>query len=202
MFSSFAQAASVKGESGLIQLGTRAPDFSLPDVVTGQTVSKNDFSDKKALLVIILCRHCPYVQNIKQGLAQLGRDYAEKDIAIVGISSNDPADFPEDSPESLKQMVEEEGFSFPVLFDGAQKAAKAFTAVATPDFFLFDSKRRLIYRGQFDESRPGDGKPVTGNDVRTAIDALLSGKPVLAEQKPSFGCSIKWIKGNTPTYAE
>lgn len=192
--------ASAEGKSGLLSLGAQAPDFSLPDVVTGKILSQGDFSGKKALLVMIICRHCPYVQNVKTGLTKMGQDYVGKDIAIVAISANDPAAIPIDSPQGLKEMAQEEGFNFPLLFDETQSVAKAYTAVATPDFFLFDKSRKLVYRGQFDDSRPGNSIEVTGKDVREAIDALLAGKPVSENQKPSIGCSIKWKPGNDPSY--
>ena len=191
-------SATTEGRLGLMKLGAEAPKFSLPDVVSGKTVSIDDFQGKKALLVIILCRHCPYVQHAKKGIAQLAKDYAGKDLAIVAISANDPAAIPVDRPDSLKEMALEEGFNFPVLFDETQQATKAYTAVATPDFFLFDQNRRLVYRGQFDDARPGNDKPVTGQDMRRAIDALLADQPIPKEQKPSFGCSIKWKPGNGP----
>ncbi len=193
-------SATVEGKKGLIPLGSQAPKFSLSDTVSGKTVSLDDFAGKKALLVIVLCRHCPYVQHVKKGIAQLAKDYERKDLAIVAISANDPAAIPTDSPENLKEMAQEEGFNFPVLFDETQDIAKALTAVATPDFFLFDQNRRLVYRGQFDNSRPGSDKPVTGQDVRSAIDAVLEGREVPREQKPSFGCSVKWKRGNEPKY--
>jgi peroxiredoxin len=185
-------AASTEGKKGLLAMGSRAPDFALPDVMTGKIVRRDDFKDQTAFLVVILCRHCPYVKHIRQNLVNFGRDYAGKRLAIVGISSNDPAAYPEDSPESLKEMAVSEGFTFPVLFDGTQEVAKAYTAVATPDFLLFDKDRKLVYRGQYDDARPGNTLTVTGKDVRTAVDAVLAGKPVSADQKHAVGCSIKW----------
>ena len=175
-------------------LGTVAPDFKLPDVVTGKTVSRDDFRSNKALLVMFICRHCPYVQHIKNELGKLGKDYSSKDIAIVAISSNDAVNYPEDRPESLKAFCREEGYSFTFLYDESQSVAKAYSAACTPDFFLFDDKRKLVYRGQLDDSRPGNGKPVTGKDLRSAIDAVLAGKKPSAEQRPSIGCNIKWKK--------
>jgi peroxiredoxin len=190
-----AQAAtSAKGKKGLLEMGSQAPDFALPDVVTGETVQRDDFKDQKALLVVILCRHCPYVKHIRPDLAGLGKDYEGKGLAIVGISSNDPDAYPEDGPESLKEMAVSEGFTFPILFDGTQEVGKAYTAVATPDFLLFNKDRRLVYRGQYDDARPGSASPVTGKDVRAAVDAVLAGKPVSADQKHAVGCSIKWKK--------
>ncbi len=182
-------------------LGTPAPDFSLPDVVSGRTVSLAGFAKKKALLVMFICRHCPFVQHIKGELAKLGKDYASKDIAIVAISSNDVKDYPDDAPDKLKAMALELGFNFPFCYDETQKVAKAYSAACTPDFFLFDARRKLVYRGQLDDSRPGNGKPVTGRDLRSAMDALLADRTLPADQKPSIGCNIKWKKGNEPVYA-
>ena len=189
-------AASAEGKKDLLPLGSSAPDFHLPDVVSGKEYSLNDFKSHKALLVIVLCRHCPYVQHVKEGIAVLAKDYADKDIAFVALSANDAAAYKEDGPESLKGMALEAGFTFPLLYDESQQVTKALTAVATPDFFLFDAGRKLIYRGQFDSSRPGSEGPVTGRDVRAAIDAVLSDQPVSPHQKPSVGCSIKWKKTN------
>lgn len=179
-------------ESAMLPLGTEAPNFSLPDVVSDKTVALKDFRGKGPLLVMFLCRHCPFVKHLEYALASLGRDYAKQAISIVGICSNDPAVYPEDAPESLKQQAKEVGFTFPYLFDETQVVARAYNATCTPDFFLFDSSLRLAYRGQFDASRPGNGVPVTGEDIRRAIDLLLAGKPAPAVQRPSMGCSIKW----------
>ena len=179
-------------ESTMLDLGTIAPDFALTDVVTGKTVSRDDFRGKKALLVMFICAHCPYVKHINEGLAALGKDYAGKSIAIVAISSNDAITHPADSPAGLKQQAETFGFVFPYLYDETQAVAHAYKAACTPDFFLFDSGFRLVYRGQFDSSRPGSGIPVTGQDLRTAIDLVLAGKPVPEEQRPSIGCNFKW----------
>ena len=195
-----AAAATTADNKDLLPLGAEAPDFHLPDVVSGKVVSRDDFAKKKALLVIFICRHCPYVQNMKKGLAKLAQDYADKDVAIVAISANDPADLPQDAPTSLREMAQEEGFKFPFLYDEGQEVAKAYTAICTPDPFLFDQQRRLVYRGQFDESRPHNGKPVTGKDLRMAIDAVLADEPGSADQTPSTGCSIKWKSGNEPAY--
>lgn len=175
----------------MLPLGTAAPDFSLPDTVSGATVSLRDFQEKKALLVMFICNHCPYVQHIRHELARLGRDYAESGLGIVAISSNDPENYPDDSPEELKRFAAEAGFVFPLLFDESQAVAKAYSAACTPDFFLFDAQRRLAYRGQLDGTRPGAGTP-DGRDLRAAIDAVLAGRPVNPEQKPSVGCNIKW----------
>ncbi|HXV28133.1 MAG TPA: thioredoxin family protein [bacterium] len=199
MMTAFA-ASSTEGKQGLMTLGHQAPDFILTDVVTGQTVALNDFKDKKGLLVMILCRHCPYVQHVKQGVSEMAKEYQGKGIAMVAISANDSKAVPSDAPESLKEMALQADFTFPFLFDETQKVAQAYTAVATPDFFLFDENRQLVYRGQFDNSRPGGTTPVTGSDIRSAIDALLEGNPISPDQKPAVGCSIKWKPGNKPAY--
>lgn len=181
-------------------LGTQAPGFRLPDAVSGKTVALQDFAGKKGLLVMFICRHCPYVQHIQQELARLGKDYAGKDLGMVAVSSNDAASYPDDSPANLKGMAQELGFTFPFCYDETQEAAKAYTAACTPDFFLFDQERRLVYRGQLDDSRPGTAKPVTGRDLRAAMDAVLAGRLVSPDQRPSIGCNIKWKKGNEPDY--
>ncbi len=186
--------------STMLDLGTKAPEFSLPDVVTGRTVSLNAFQNKKALLVMFICHHCPFVKHVKSELARLGDDYAAKDLGIVAISSNDPAVSADDSPEGLKQMVAEWGLHFPVLYDESQAVAQSYKAACTPDFFVFDASRKLAYRGQLDDSRPSNGKPVTGADLRSALEAVLAGKPVNGEQRPSLGCNIKWKAGNEPAY--
>ena len=190
----------VKTLSTMLELGTPAPDFTLPDVVSGRGVSLAGFRDEKALLVMFICRHCPFVKHVGRELARLGSDYRERGVGIVAISSNDAARYPDDAPESLKEMVGELGVTFPVCFDETQDVAKAYTAACTPDFFLFDRDRTLVYRGQLDDSRPDNGKPVNGRDLRDAIDALLSGRPVGADQRPSIGCNIKWRPGNEPPY--
>ena len=178
--------------SVMLPLGTPAPPFSLPDVVRGNLYSLNSFADKASLLVMFICRHCPYVEHVEQELAKLGKDYAGRGLGIIGISSNDPVGYPDDAPPRLKEMAERLGFTFPFCFDGSQDVAKAYRAACTPDFYLFDRDRRLVYRRQFDDSRPGSNKPVTGRDLRAAIDATLAGKPVDSNQKASIGCSIKW----------
>jgi len=179
-------------ESTMLSLGTIAPDFALADAVTGKTVRRDDFRDRKALLVMFICAHCPYVRHINEGLAALGKDYDGKPLAIVAISSNDAATFPADSPAGLKQQAETFGFNFPYLYDETQAVARAYKAACTPDFFLFDADRRLAYRGQFDQSRPGNGIPVTGEHLRAAIDLALAGNPIPKDQRPSIGCNIKW----------
>lgn len=186
--------------STMLALGTPAPDFRLPDVVSGKTVSLATFAGKKALLVMFICRHCPYVVHVREELARLGKDYAGKDIGIVAISANDAENYPDDSPQQLKAMAEELKFAFPFCYDESQETAKGYTAACTPDFFLFGPDRKLVYRGQLDDSRPGNGKPVTGKDLRAAIDAVLAGKPVNARQMASIGCSIKWKKNQEPAY--
>ena len=186
--------------STMLELGTKAPGFELPDVVTGERVSLSDFEGKRAMLVMFICRHCPYVRHVRGELARLGRDFADSDLAIVAISSNDPIEYPEDAPESLAQEAREAGYAFPYLFDETQEVAKAYTAACTPDFFLFDADRALVYRGQLDDSRPSNGLPVTGKDLRAAIEAVVSGEPVSDDQRASIGCSIKWRAGNEPAY--
>jgi peroxiredoxin len=190
---------SMATSSKMMHLRTMAPQFTLPDVSTGQKVSLEDFKDKKALLVMFICKHCPYVMHVKHALIDLGKDYADRSLGIVSISSNDPQAYPEDAPRSLAILAAE--FSFPLLYDETQAVAKAYQAACTPEFFLFDSDRRLVYRGQLDDSRPGNNKPVTGRDLREAVDAVLAGKPVDANQWASIGCSIKWKPGNKPDYA-
>lgn len=179
-------------ESTMLQLGTIAPDFALTDVVTGKTVRRDDLGGRKALLVMFICTHCPYVKHIEKGLAALGADYEGKPVSIVAISSNDAATYPDDSPAGLKQQAQTLGFLFPYLYDETQAVAHAYKAACTPDFFLFDGEFRLVYRGQYDKSRPGNGVAVTGDELRAAIDLVLEGKQVPADQRPSMGCNIKW----------
>ena len=187
--------------SVMLPLGTQAPAFELRDVVSGQTVSLDSFRNKSAVLVMFICRHCPYVVHVEQELAKIGRDYHETKLGIVAISSNDPVGYPDDAPQRLKEMAERLGFTFPFCCDETQEVAKAYRAACTPDFYLFNAARRLVYRGQLDESRPGNNKPVTGHDLRAAIEAVLAGKPVDGTQRASIGCSIKWKPGNAPPYA-
>ncbi|MEN9213768.1 MAG: thioredoxin family protein [Gloeomargarita sp. DG02_4_bins_56] len=188
--------------SVMLALGTPAPAFHLPDVVTGETISLETFAGKTGLLVMFICRHCPYVKHIQDQLAQLGRDYQNQDLGIVAISSNDAEKYPDDSPASLKEMAQELGFTFPFCYDETQAVAKAYQAACTPDFYLFDRERKLVYRGQLDDSRPKSDPPipVTGKDLRAAIDALLSGQPIPTDQRASIGCNIKWKPGNEPDY--
>jgi peroxiredoxin len=184
----------------MLGLGTPAPEFQLPDVVSGRTVTLDSFAGKKGLLVMFLCPHCPYVKHIQQSLADMGRDYSGASLGIVAISSNDVAQFPDDSPENIRNTAETLGFNFPYCYDETQSVAKAYQAACTPDFFLFDENRSLVYRGQYDDSRPKSEIPVTGRDLRAAIDAVLAGNEVSAQQRPSIGCNIKWKVGNEPVY--
>ncbi|EAW46913.1 thioredoxin family protein [Nodularia spumigena CS-584] len=186
--------------STMLPLGTQAPDFYLPEVVYGKKISLATFADQKALLVMFICQHCPFVKHIQTELASLGNDYPSNDLGIVAISANDAAKYPDDAPVSLKAMAIKLGFNFPLCYDETQETAKAYTAACTPDFFVFDAERKLAYRGQLDDSRPSNGKPVTGADLRAAIASLLADNPVTSEQKPSIGCNIKWKPGNEPSY--
>ncbi|EDX76913.1 Redoxin superfamily [Coleofasciculus chthonoplastes PCC 7420] len=186
--------------STMLPLGNKAPEFQLPDVVSGETISLDTFAGKQGLVVIFLCRHCPFVKHVQGELAKLGRDYQDADLGIVAISANDATTHPDDAPEKLKEMAQELGLTFPLCYDESQETAKAYTAACTPDFFVFDRDRKLVYRGQFDDSRPGNDQPVTGKDLRSAIDAVLAQSPVSEEQKPSIGCNIKWKPGNEPAY--
>jgi len=186
--------------STMLALGTVAPDFHLSDVVSGNTIWLKAIPPKKALLILFICRHCPYVVHVQNEIAKLGRDYQKKEVTIIAISANDAKNFPDDSPDQLKAMAEKLGFTFPFCYDESQDVAKAYTAACTPDLFLFDKERKLVYRGQLDESRPGNNKPVTGKDLRAALDAVLSDKPINPNQTPSMGCNIKWKPGKAPTY--
>ena len=183
----------------MLPLGTKAPDFRLPDP-SGKTSSLTDFKGAPALLVVFMCNHCPYVKHIRGGLAKLARDYQPRGVAVVGINSNDVANYPADSPAKMAEEVASAGYVFPYLYDETQAVAKAYHAACTPDLYLFDKDQRLVYRGQFDGSRPGNGIAVTGKDLRAALDAVLAGKPVASDQKPSIGCNIKWKPGNEPDY--
>jgi peroxiredoxin len=189
----------VKTASTMLPLGTSAPQFSLPNV-DGKTVSLADFKSDKGLVVIFMCNHCPFVKHLREGLAKFAADYQAKGVAVVGISSNDISTHPDDGPEKMKVEHQQAGYTFPYLYDESQKVATAYKAACTPDFFLFDSNHALVYRGQFDSSRPGNGKPVTGSDLRNAVDNMLAGKGPLAEQRPSIGCNIKWRAGHEPSY--
>ena len=190
----------VKTASTMLPLGTTAPKFQLPNVVSGNTISLDTFADSQALLVMFICQHCPFVKHIKSELAKIGQDYSQQPLGIVAISANDVANYPDDSPEKLKQMAEELNFKFPLCYDESQEVSKAYTAACTPDFFLFDRDNKLVYRGQLDDSRPSTDIPVTGKDLRSAIDAVLQDRKIDFEQKPSIGCNIKWKLGNEPEY--
>jgi peroxiredoxin len=179
-------------ESTMLELGTAAPDFALTDVISGKTVRRDDFRGKDALLVMFICAHCPYVKHIEKTVGALGKDYASKPLAIVAISSNDAGTHPADGPEGLKAQAQANGFTFPYLYDETQAVAHSYDAACTPDFFLFDKGLKLVYRGQYDSSRPGNGVPVTGKDLRGAIDTVLAGKQVPVDQRPSIGCNVKW----------
>ncbi|MBW3628659.1 MAG: thioredoxin family protein [Gemmatimonadetes bacterium] len=182
-----------------LALGTTAPQFSLPNL-DGQTVCIDDFWASKALLVMFICSHCPYVRHLRAEIAQLARDYQPRGLATVAIASNDVEQYPQDGPAGMQQERDEAGYIFPYLLDETQSVAKAYRAACTPDFFLFDEQRGLVYRGQFDDSRPGTDVPVTGNDLRGALDALLEGRAPSTDQRPSIGCNIKWKPGNAPDY--
>jgi len=189
----------VKTASTMLSLGTKAPDFSLTNV-DGTTVSLEDFKGSPGLLVIFMCNHCPFVIHIADELARLAAEYQSKGIAVVGISSNDVSTHPEDSPEQMIHEVEQRGYTFPYLYDETQKVAQSYHAACTPDFYVFDKNQELVYRGQLDSSRPESRIPVTGEDLRSALDAVLAGKPVPEDQTPSLGCNIKWKVGSEPDY--
>jgi peroxiredoxin len=186
--------------STMLPLGTLAPDFSLPNVVTGDSVSLSNFAGSKALLVMFICQHCPFVIHVKPELAKIGQDYKSKGVGIVAISANDAVKYPQDDPDHLKTMAQDLNLNYPLCYDESQEVARAYQAACTPDFFLFDSGFNLVYRGQLDSSRPGNDEPVTGADLRSALDAVLSGQPVPEKQMPSIGCNIKWKPGNEPGY--
>lgn len=185
--------------STMLELGTAAPDFSLPEPATGKTVSLSDFAGKP-LVVVFICNHCPYVLHIAAKLGELAAEYQQHGVELVAINSNDVTNYPDDSPEKMPAMAKEYGFTFPYLFDVSQEVAKAYRAACTPDLYLFDSQHKLVYRGQFDEARPRNDEPVTGADLSDAIKAVLANLPPLDEQKPSLGCNIKWKEGNEPDY--
>ena len=185
--------------STMLPLGTQLPQFSLPDVVEGRVVSSADL--RGPLVVAIICNHCPYVRHIFPALVEFGAECKAKGVPLVAISSNDVVTYPQDGPEAMANEARQQGFSFPYLYDESQGVARAFHAACTPEFYVFDKAGKLAYRGQFDDSRPNSGKPVTGSDVRAAVDALLAGKTPNPDQRPSIGCSIKWKAGNAPDYA-
>jgi len=186
-------------ESTMLELGTQAPNFNLSDT-NGNQVSLANFKDAKGMLVIFMCNHCPYVIHLRDALAELAKEYQAKGLAVVAINSNDASNYPDDSPEKMAEEVATQGYTFPYLYDESQAVAKAYKAACTPDFFLFDAKQKLVYRGQFDDSRPRNDEPVTGADLRAAIDTLLNGSAIPVEQKPSMGCNIKWKVDNAPDY--
>jgi len=186
--------------STMMELGTKAPDFALPDVRTGKTIQLSDFSEQKLLLVVFMCAHCPYVKLVEREISDIGRDYQDIGLGMVAISANDAANYPDDAPEKLKAQANRLNFVFPYLYDETQQTAQAYRAACTPDLFLFNTDRKLVYRGQLDDARPGNGNPVTGKDLRAAINTVLSGFPISAEQLPATGCNIKWKSGNTPEY--
>jgi peroxiredoxin len=183
----------------MLSLGTTAPDFSLPDT-RGKIVSLSDYADRKALLVVFMCNHCPYVKHIRHDFAKLARGYQDMGVAVVGINANDVQGYPEDSPENMARVAQEVGYTFDYLYDSSQEVAKAYRAACTPDFFLFDGDRKLFYRGQMDSSRPGNDIPVTGQDLADALDRLLDGREAPEVQRPSMSCNIKWKPGNEPDY--
>lgn len=189
----------VKTASTMLPLGTEAPDFSLPDTISGTTLSRNDIAEGKPLLMMFICAHCPFVIHVEEQLAKLGNDYKER-FGIAAVSANSVQTHPADAPDKLKEQAEKCGFSFPYLYDATQEVAQAYTAACTPDFFLFDDQHKLIYRGQLDASRPGSDVPVDGSDLRAAVDACLSGTAIPDPQLPSIGCNIKWHPGNEPSY--
>lgn len=185
--------------STMLPLGTSAPDFKLPDP-SGKVTSLSDFKNAPTLLVAFICNHCPFVKHIRNEFAAFAREYQKRGVGIVAISSNDAENYPDDSPAKMAEESKQAGYTFPYLYDETQEIAKAYHAACTPDFFLFDRNHRLVYRGQFDDSRPSNGRPVTGKDLRNALDAVLAGRVVSSEQKPSVGCNIKWKRENAPDY--
>ncbi|HVS63752.1 MAG TPA: thioredoxin family protein [Thermoanaerobaculia bacterium] len=189
----------VKTPSTMLSIGTRAPEFDLPNAA-GERHSLDEHPGAKGHLVMFICNHCPFVKHLRSALADFGRAYQARGLAIYAISSNDVTSHPEDAPEKMAEEARRVGYTFPYLYDESQEVAKAYKAACTPDFFLFDQDRRLVYRGQFDDSRPGNGRPVTGSDLRAAADALLEGRKVSSQQRPSVGCNIKWKPGNEPDY--
>lgn len=186
-------------ESTMLALGTRAPEFMLPDT-EGKLASLEQYADKHAVLVVFMCNHCPFVKHVADVFGEFARKCMARSVAVIAISSNDAEAYPADGPAAMREEYMARGYSFPYLYDETQEIAKAYHAACTPDFYLFDSERRLYYRGQFDDSRPGNNRPVTGADLQSAVDDLLAGKPPPAEQKPSLGCNIKWRAGNEPAY--
>ena len=186
--------------STMLDLGTTAPEFELPDVVSGESISLGTFEGKSALLVMFICKHCPYVIHVQDELARIGRDYGDRDVGVVAISSNDADNYPDDAPDQLRSMAQDLSFAFPFCYDESQQTAKDYTAACTPDFFLFDAQQRLVYRGQLDDGRPGNDSPVNGKDLRAALDQVLAGDAPDPNQKPSIGCNIKWKPDSAPAY--
>ena len=184
----------------MLPLGTMLPGFSLGDTVSGREISDHDFEEFEALVVMFICNHCPFVKHVVEELGRLGRDYIRRSVGIVAINSNDVRNYPQDGPVHMKALAEREGWEFPYLLDADQQVAKDYRAACTPDFYLFDRERKLVYRGQLDDSRPGSGRPVTGRDLRAALEAVLGGASVSEDQVPSIGCNIKWAPGNAPEY--
>ena len=184
----------------MLALGIVAPEFVLPDVVTGNSISMADFKDAPAFLVMFICNHCPYVKHVQAGLTQMAKDFQARGVAVVAISSNDAVSYADDGPEKMKEEAKRAGYTFPYLFDESQSVARAYRAACTPDFFLFDGQRKLVYRGQMDDARRGNTLPVTGKTLRAAVDAVLGGQPVSSNQIPSLGCNIKWKLGQEPDY--
>lgn len=189
----------VKTASTMLPLGTKAPEFTLPDA-TGRVMHFSDFNEERGLLVMFICNHCPYVKLLRKAIADLGREYQQKCVSVVAIMPNDAENYPDDRPEKMVDEIMTWGYTFPYLYDETQAVAQAYRAACTPDFFLFDADRRLYYRGQFDDARPGNGVEVTGRDLRHALERLLAGEPAPEDQKPSLGCNIKWKPGNAPDY--
>ena len=187
--------------STMLPVGTILPGFSLRDAVSGREISDQDFEEFEALVVMFICNHCPFVKHVVEELGRLGRDYIRRGVGFVAINSNDVRNYPQDGPVHMKELAEREGWEFPYLLDADQQVARAYRAACTPDFYLFDSERKLVYRGQLDDSRPGNGRPVTGRDLRAALEAVLGGASVSEDQMPSIGCNIKWAPGNAPGYA-
>jgi len=190
----------VRTESTMLPLGTVAPSFSLEDVASGKTITLSDFKGKKGFLVMFICQHCPFVKHVENELGKIGQDYVPQGIGILAISANNIETHPQDSPDNMREQVTRANFNFPYAYDASQVVATSYTAACTPDFFLFDGDLKLAYRGQLDDSRPGNEKPVNGKDLRAALDQLISGQPIATDQMPSIGCNIKWAPGNEPTY--
>ncbi len=190
----------VRTESTMLPLGTAAPSFSLEDVVSGKTITLSDFKGKKGFLVMFICQHCPFVKHIENELANIGQDYVPQGIGVLAISASSIETHPQDSPDNMREQVSRAHFNFPYAYDASQAVAKSYTAACTPDFFLFDGDLKLAYRGQLDDSRPGNEKPVNGKDLKAALDQLVSGQSVPTDQMPSIGCNIKWAPGNEPAY--